>query len=796
MLNIDLTDNGEIVISAKELSAFAERRIRPGSVNYSPSGPAHGYAENSPRLSFTATKGDEIFIVTGEPNCIYTSGNDKTVVEVLKQVKKLNSSVNPLSDSAFLAEAYIYADLVCKTKSASSVVVKLKYFTDSDERYFDIMLDAASLEKATDRLLERAAYFAVVKKRFELDGRSMIEKMTFPFSAVRDGQREFIKETYRAISRGERLLVSAPTGIGKTISALYPAVKAVGAGLIEKVFYLTAKTVTGVAAAKAAKILMDSAPDLRTVTITSKERCCPSNDKKIDFAVDRCSFDCPRLHENESGSYRSRRNSALRELLSENRPYGKAEISSAAEKYGICPYELSLDLSEYCQIVICDYNYAVDPRVKFRRYFAEGDLRYAFLIDEAHNLPDRTRDTFSSTLDRDQFRTLYDALLSSPAPDFELISKIKELVSSLDSECESCLKEAEESGGEKYAYIVSETVPGKLFKAAEDASAELSKARQSEPDEALAGQIDDAYTAVSGFTKAYEYFGQGFVFYTELEGEKFTAKILCLDPSLILDRVMKGAVSSILFSATLTPLDYFAEITGCVSAKTLMLESPYDPDMLSVSVIDTVSTKYLMREETAEDTANMILAAISAKAGHYIVYFPSYKYMNTAFAAFCRLAPKGISAIVQKQSMSLGARNKFLSFFEDETEEGTLVGFCVLGGIFSEGIDLPDEKLIGVVLVGIGLPSLSSELNILKEYYDKTREDGYEFAYLYPAMIKISQAAGRVIRGEDDRGVIVLIDDRYKDPAIRALLPAHWKDVHITGNEISLSHILSNFWNH
>ena len=190
----------------------------------------------------------------------------------------------------------------------------------------------------------------------------------------------------------------------------------------------------------------------------------------------------------------------------------------------------------------------------------------------------------------------------------------------------------------------------------------------------------------------------------------------------------------------------------------------------------------------------MILAAISAKAGHYIVYFPSYKYMDTVFAAFCKIAPKGISAIVQKQSMSLGARNKFLSFFENESEEGTLVGFCVLGGIFSEGIDLPDEKLIGVVLVGIGLPSLSSELNILKEYYDKTRENGYEFAYLYPAMIKISQAAGRVIRGENDRGIIIIIDDRYKDPAIRALLPAHWKDIHVTGNEVSLTKILTEFW--
>ena len=270
---------------------------------------------------------------------------------------------------------------------------------------------------------------------------------------------------------------------------------------------------------------------------------------------------------------------------------------------------------------------------------------------------------------------------------------------------------------------------------------------------------------------------------------------MCLDPSSILGTAMNGAVSSILFSATLDPLEYYAQITGSPGAATLELESPYPAENLRVAAVDTVSTKYLARRETADEVAEIILAAIEAKRGHYIVYFPSYKYMTTVFDSFRLIAPKGVSAVVQKQGMSIDARKKFLSFFESGDPDETLVGFCVLGGVFSEGIDLPDEKLIGAILVGIGLPGLSSELNILKEYFDRTREEGYNYAYLYPAMIKTAQAAGRVIRSENDRGVVVLIDERYRDPNIIKLLPSHWKDLHYTGDPLSLSKYLEKFWN-
>lgn len=790
-MEITLTDKGEIVLAADELSRFAKKKVRTGAIDYRPSTTPYGDPDVFFSSSYKMVKGGEVFILTGEPDGIYEFDRE-CIVEMRRSVKKLSPSSTPYSDPAFLAKAFICAFLVCKEKKRDYVTLKVTLCGATGERHFDLVLSDSFLTRVTEDLVERAAFFASVKKKFFICGKRDIAAMPFPYTSIRDGQRDFITEAYRTIKRHGRLLVCAPTGTGKTISALFPAVKALGEGEAEKIFYLTAKTVTGLAAAKTAQEISRHVPDFRTVMITAKERCCPSNNKKIDFYVDRCSFDCPRLTDGEGGDYNTRRDRALTELLSGGVFYDKEAISAAAEKYGVCPYELSLDLSEYCQLIICDYNYAVDPRVKFRRYFVDGASDYIFLIDEAHNLPDRARETFSASLNRSDVVKLKDELFAAPSPNAELASRCSELIEALDYISERCLENSEIFGEERTGHLIEDHVPNKLLKALE---AFVRTAGRARTDAAQSELIDEVYSSASDMCKCAEYFDEHFVFFATQDGSGLTVRIMCLDPSSILDRAMSHACCAILFSATLTPAEYFADVTGCSSASVLELESPYPTENLCVAAVDTVSTKYIARGDTASEIARMILTAISAKSGHYIVYFPSYKYMQTVFTAFGAIAPKGIGAVVQKPSMSLDARRKFLSYFENEKSGDTIVGFCVLGGVFSEGIDLPDEKLIGAILVGIGLPSLSSELNVLKEYYDKTREDGYNFAYLYPAMIKIAQAAGRVIRGERDRGVVVLIDERYRDPGIIKLLPAHWRDLHYTGNEASLAKYLSDFWN-
>ncbi|MBR0303832.1 MAG: ATP-dependent DNA helicase [Clostridia bacterium] len=781
----------EIVISAKELSEFARAPSRTSSVECTPSVPSYGDPDDRYPLSYRTINRGRVFVVTGEADGIYTFG-DELLVEMRREVRSIRPGVTPLSYPEFLAEAFTVAYLALYRKRRHSVTLKAVLCSKGRDKHFDFHLTGEYLARSVEALLDRAAPFAIVKNNFDIRGRRDIASMPFPYTSIREGQRDFVEAAYRAIKRGERLLVSAPTGIGKTVSALFPAVKALGEGKIEKIFYLTAKTVTGLAAAKTAEALSSHAKDLRAVMIIAKERSCPSNDKNNPFFVASCSHDCPRLSDNEAGEYKRRRDAALEELLAAGNVFRKDEVYAAAERHFLCPYELSLDLSEYCQIVICDYNYAFDPSVKFRRYFFGGTLKYAFLIDEAHNLPDRARAMFSSSLSSGGVTRLIDKISARPSLG-AVVSACDGVLRELCRIGERCRAEAEISGDEIVGYIKESSIPSSLIKSLENFVRAVPPPEGDE-DDGIRSALDDAKDACGDLIKAAEYFDEHFVFFSELRGDEVTVSVMCLDPSEILGRALDGAVSSILFSATLTPTEYFAEVTGCAGGTTLELPSPYPRENLRVAAVDGVSTKYLSRGSTADDIAKIILSAVSSKEGHYIAYFPSYSYMQTVFESFRRIAPQGIRAVVQKRGMSLQARDKFLSFFEDDTASGTLVGFCVLGGVFSEGIDLPDEKLIGAVIVGIGLPGFSSELNVLKEYYDSVNDEGYSFTYLYPAMIKIAQAAGRVIRGECDRGVIVLVDERYASPDVIKLLPSHWRDLRLVGDAPSLGKYLSDFW--
>ncbi|MBQ7715635.1 MAG: ATP-dependent DNA helicase [Clostridia bacterium] len=792
-MDICVNDSGVVTISSDTLASFARQRIRRDTVTCYPSSDPYGDADVFSDLSLTMIKGGEVFKVTGEADGIYSVGGEYTV-EMKKQVKRISSSSDPSSDPHFLAKAYVTAYLVCKNKMKDRVTLKITLCADNGSRSFDIPLTTQFLARITESLLERAAYFATVKKNFCIRGKQDLANMPFPHSSIREGQEEFVKEAYRAIRNGSRLLVCAPTGIGKTVSALFPSLKALGEGLCDKIFYFTAKTVTGTAAARCADSVVRFCPDLRTVTVTAKERVCPAKNKKYPFVWNDGCFTCPLTHEADGVDYSQRRDAAMRDLLSSKNTYGKDDIEDAAKKHGICPYELSLDLSEYCQVVICDYNYAIDPKVRFRRYFEDAKEKYVFLFDEAHNLPDRARETFSASIDSDSAAAFCEKLEKYCPEKRELISKTNALLSALDSVRALTKEDSALEGDDEIGYYTGNVIPKELLSSASELNGAISSAKDDLAASIGEEEIDSLSSALSDLVFLKDFFDEKFVFFVSSKNGSTTAKIICLDPSDVIDGAMRKASSVILFSATLSPIDYYAEVCGCGGAKTLELDSPFDSDNLCVAVVSSVSTKYSVRRDTAYRVAETICAAVSPRNGHYIVYFPSYRYMNTVYEEFRKIAPGNVSALVQKAGMSVDARRQFLSFFEGSDTSRTLVGFCVLGGVFSEGIDLPDEKLIGAILVGLGLPGISSELNILKEYYDRTREEGFNFAYLYPAIVKTSQAAGRVIRGEDDRGILVLIDERYEDPSILKLLPRNWKNIHVAGDPASLAGYLEKFW--
>lgn len=705
---------------------------------------------------------------------------------------------SPGDDPAFLARAMAAAYMLAETESCESIAVRITYTRESSGRgenaaSWEAMFARAVLARAFEALLSRAAPFIVCEAGRLGEGRQTLSKLRFPYPRVREGQRELMEEFSRCIRRGRRLLVSAPTGIGKTMSGLYPALRALGAGRADRIFYFTAKTVTGTVAMDALRTLAEQSPHLRGIRLSAKERICPRR-RAGESARGMCRH-CPNQAEMGGTSYEERRDAALLKLLRSGSVYDSAEIVKIAGEHTVCPHELALDASEFCDVIVCDYGYLLDPAVRLRRYFVEErPERYVFLMDEAHNIPDRAREIYSAALSRTGFSAFAAEVLAALPDDQSLADACETVQAMFDGVDALCAANAEmEDGESRGGYCLEKTVPDFIPQAVtrlRDICTEYLRRDY----ENAAPLFEDMRQLLRHFAEVANLADEAFSFYAESVGDETLCRILCLDPSALLHDALSRAVSTALLSATLSPMDYYADVCGCREAERLELSSPYEEENLCLVTVDSVSTRFSQRKSSAADVAELIETVTESRMGNYIVYFPSYKYMEAVARQYLRLSPS-MPVIMQKSAMSLEERRRFLRVFEKSARTGEgVVAFCVLGGIFSEGIDLSGERLIGSIIVGIGLPGISSELNILSEYYERTRESGRDYAYLYPAMNRILQAAGRVIRSEEDRGVVVLIDDRYADPGIRALFPAHWNRMQYTGDTYTLGQILERFW--
>ena len=613
-------------------------------------------------------------------------------------------------------------------------------------------------------------------------------EVPFPYPSMRDGQEELIRSVYTALRRGSRLFAQAPTGIGKTMSTLYPAVRALGNGHVDKIFYLTAKNSTRREAFRAAGDLFRAGARLRTCVITSKEQVCLC--ERAGRSVKDCCnpFDCP-----YADGYYERAPHAVMALLSRQNGYPRSLIVEIAREYRVCPYELSLDLSEKCDLVICDYNYAFDPIVYFRRYFGEErtvEGRYAFLVDEGHNLADRAREMYSSSLKRNRVRNLIDLLSDADLPLRKTLTAYIEVFDRLRLLCDDTLTARE--NGEETGFWMSKEAPTFLDDALASTENALKEWLRSAREHPCRAALSELYGDIRKYRLLRGYYDEHFLTMVRVQAYDVEVRLFCLDPSQILDELLSRAHASVVFSATLTPLDYFVEVLGGGKrAATLSLPSPFPQENLCVAAVDALSTRYEGRDTTYRSIASLIAATVSGKRGNYIVYFPSYAYLDKTVEVFRARYPK-VKTVVQERNMSQKEKERFLDAFLDDGK--MRVGFCVLGGSFSEGVDLPGGRLIGAVIVGVGLPGLSEEGNILREYYENRTERGYDYAYTFPGMNRVLQAAGRVIRTDTDRGVVVLIDDRYAQPLYRSLFPKHWGGLQYAGNPASLAEIVRRFW--
>ena len=696
---------------------------------------------------------------------------------------------SPLHD----AQLKCYAYFLCRERGLDEIQTRLTYYRVEDEkiRYLTSTHTASELQAFYFQLLARVEYRAQILIERQTVLLPSVNTGRFPYSTVRRGQDVLLQECYRVIRSGKRLFVEAPTGMGKTLSTLYPAVRALGEGRCDKIFYLTAKAAARREAFRAASQIFRAGSRLRTVVLTAREQVCQNEPAKCDPAgISRhCNpYDCPFA----KGFY-DRLPSAICEALSLQHGFNRTAVLAIAERHHICPYEFELELSELCDIVICDYNYAFDPLVYLRRYFEPecvADNRYVFLVDEAHNLGDRTCAMYSAELSNTDFTTLWRTLPESEQALRDMLEKLAMTMHGFRRLCRDTLEKDE--NGVEHGYDISRNPMDSFHEQIRAARAKVDTWLRTHCGDEFETAVYGLSTKLKHFEVITEHYDERFLTFVELNGSQRILRLICLDPSKILETCLGRAHAAVLFSATLTPLDYFADILGGgKGALRLSFPSPFDPSNCALVAVPSISTRFEDREASYKKLSAYIAATVSAKKGNYIVYFPSYLYMEKVWKSFSTRYP-AVCTVVQKKGMTASEKEAFLDAFADD---GKLrVGFCVLGGSFSEGVDLPGGRLIGSIIVGTGLPGLSNERNILRDYYETTRECGYDYAYTYPGMNRVLQAAGRVIRREDDRGVIVLIDDRYETDRYRILFPDHWQHLQYARNPNELAKTMSDFW--
>ena len=686
-------------------------------------------------------------------------------------------------------EGYLLSYLYAKERDATGVKIRFLYVSEAASECYEIT------EEASYKRLE--GFFNKCKTQLSLYARPEIERVTerlpslkklkFPYKSVRGGQSEFIKNAYRTLSRGGKLYATAPTGTGKTVSALYPALRALGDERCEKVFYFTPKTTTANAARECLELMSKQGAKIKAVILSAKEKCCTEG-----HLCKRSKKLCKNAKCNNIAN-------ATLHLYDKNLTVVTlTEIRSIAKEYSVCPYELSLSYSEICDVVICDFNYLFDPRVYIRRFFDRGG-RYAFLVDEAHNLSERVREGYSEEISEKYLASLSENPIIGELSLAKAASK--EAARVFKNELFSYVREElrERRDGEMVGATHLSEVPSRLYSLFDELAAilegEIFSSQRSSDDESeeRLTVLRNYYYKIKSFCSVLARFDSTYKMFIFYEGGEIRAKLFCLDTGPIIKERLALGHGAVLFSATLSPLDYYRSILGGDrSDEMLEVNSPFDPSQLSVTIMDKISTRYSEREDTLLAVVRAIAAAISARRGNYMIFSPSFAYSEALASAFRRKYPK-LDVISQKKDMSAAERAAFLDKFKEKSPS-YLVGFCVMGGIYSEGVDLSGESLIGAVIVGIGIPSLSYEREAIQEYYAEKYEMGKEYAYIYPGMNRVFQAAGRVIRREDDRGIIVLIDDRFDDPIYKKSLPKLWEGVKFISDAKELREELDEFW--
>lgn len=745
--------------------------------------------------------GDEFDMeLSGRIDGVIHSSNGTVIEEIKTTTAPLQDLIANPRDSD-MAQAKCYAHMYGLNHSLSALSVKITYYQRDTHEIASVVeyYSKTRLASFFFELIDEYRVWLRRQYRWEIERNQSIGSLRFPFSHYRNGQSELIISVEDIIHSGMKMFVQAPTGIGKTMAVLFPAIKALGKGEIRKIFYLTAKTVARTVAEKTTEILRAHGLKLKTITLTAKEKICfhPLRNesmissergsslretKKGAGTESRSRFSCePQMCEYAQGYY-DRIKDALSDIF-DLQIITREVIERYAQRHRVCPFEYALDISLWCDEIICDYNYAFDPGVYLRRFFNDNSNDYAFLVDEAHNLVDRAREMFSAQLSKGSIHSLKRATS-------KLIPKVSKRLKVLDDLLVEQIKLCDE---ELTAQRVEKAPPEWIWSPLKDfvdcTESMLATGEEYTFKEDLISLFFDAIA----FLSVMNLFDDCYITYVDTSRNDQIIKLFCVDPSRVLRQALTRCKAAVFFSATLTPLEYFVYVLGGDEKSIqLRLPSPFPRENLHVTLDSSVSTKYRLRDFSLVHISLSIAELVKGKPGNYIAYFPSYEYMNKVRELFSN-SYGDIEIVRQRSGMSESEREEFLSLFSHQRNEA-LLGFAVMGGIFGEAIDLSGDRLSGVIIVGVGLPAISLEREIIREYYSELKELGYEYAYVFPGLIRVLQAAGRVIRTETDRGVIVLIDDRFATPLYRDLLPPEWQPIPQFEEHIELESSIKKFW--
>lgn len=711
-----------------------------------------------------------VLTIDGRADGIFTNENGIVVVDEIKGVyKNLESLEQPIY--VHQAQAMCYAYIFASQNELESIAVQMTYVNlDTEEqKYFQQEFTFEELEEWYFDLISRYKKWADFQFEWKEKRQASIQKIDFPYE-YRDGQKQLVSDVYRTINRGKNLFIQAPTGVGKTISTIFPAVKAVGEGLADRIFYLTAKTITGTVAKDTFQLLREQGYQAKTIQLTAKEKLCLCEE-----------MECNPVHCPYAKGHFDRVNDAVFELLQESDMFSREEILAQAEKHMVCPFEMSLDVASWADNIICDYNYAYDPNVYLKRFFQEGIKgEYIFLVDEAHNLVERAREMYSAEIYKEDFLEIKRLMKNYSKKIEKLLERCNKILLEYKRECES--------------YVLYDNI-GNLHFALMLLVAEIEIFLQKPLEFSGRKELLDFYFGVRNFLNMMELVDEHYQIYTQIEEDgRFKMKVFCVDPSENLQKCINKGISTIFFSATLLPIQYYKNLLSTDKENyAIYAKSTFAEEQRLLAFGNDVSTKYT-RRSGAEfiKIAKYIVKTVHCKKGNYMVFFPSYKLMNQVYEMFLEMDDGRAETIIQENGMKEAEREAFLQSFEKQYET-SLVAFCVMGGIFSEGIDLTNDKLIGAIVVGTGLPQISNEREILKNHFDEISGNGFDYAFRYPGMNKVLQAAGRVIRTTEDRGVILLLDERFLQLDYQNLYPREWKERKIC-NCNTIEDAVQDFW--